>query len=571
MTAPALPMSPKQVASVVEALEPAPPGETKVAIWCGAIRAGKTTASIVAFFIAVQQAPPTGLILICGRTLQTIERNIIEPMQDEKVYGPLAAAVQHTRGSSTATVLGRTVHLIGAADARAEGKLRGLTACLAMVDEATLMPQEFWTQLIGRLSVEGARLLATTNPGSKNHWLKTEYIDRAEEMKYGFWNFTMDDNPILKPEWIAQQKKTFSGIFYARNVLGHWLGAEGGIYDMFDPDKHVIPRAELPDMKSILGVGIDYGTTNATASVMLGLGVDDCLYVVDEWYKKAGDNEARWSDAQLSQGVKAWLGSEHLPNQDIPVGPLIVDPAAASFRVQLKQDGLKSYAAKNDVINGIRTVASLFATDKLKISDHCYRLLDELPEYCWDPSATERGEDKPIKQNDHACLVAGTMIATEHGDVPIESVAVGTRVWTRNGLREVVDAAMTHDAADVITVHLANGGALTGTRNHPVWDAQVGEFRQLGSLIHPATLRTPTGTVWTTGVTAGSDPVPVYNITVDTEPEYFANGVLTHNCDALRYSVATTERKWRRHIGGDRIMSAEEPQEFDPVLTKRTT
>lgn len=33
-------------------------------------------------------------------------------------------------------------------------------------------------------------------------------------------------------------------------------------------------------------------------------------------------------------------------------------------------------------------------------------------------------------------------------------------------------------------------------------------------------------------------PRPVYNLTVPGKPEYFANGVLVHNCDAARYAVA---------------------------------
>jgi len=31
----------------------------------------------------------------------------------------------------------------------------------------------------------------------------------------------------------------------------------------------------------------------------------------------------------------------------------------------------------------------------------------------------------------------------------------------------------------------------------------------------------------------------VYNLTVEGEHEYFANGILTHNCDALRYALFT--------------------------------
>jgi hypothetical protein len=34
---------------------------------------------------------------------------------------------------------------------------------------------------------------------------------------------------------------------------------------------------------------------------------------------------------------------------------------------------------------------------------------------------------------------------------------------------------------------------------------------------------------------AGS--APVYNLTVANQPEYFANGVLVHNCDALVWAL----------------------------------
>ena len=52
--------------------------DQKVAIWHGAVSSGKTFASLIAFLIAVRNAPKSGLIVICGRTLQTIERNILD-------------------------------------------------------------------------------------------------------------------------------------------------------------------------------------------------------------------------------------------------------------------------------------------------------------------------------------------------------------------------------------------------------------------------------------------------------------------------------------------------------------
>jgi hypothetical protein len=111
--------------------------------------------------------------------LQTIERNIIEPMQNADLYGDLAQHVQHTRGSNMAVILGRQVHLVGANDARSEEKIRGATVELAYVDEATLLPIGFWEMLQTRLRVPTSRLLATTNPGASQHWLRIGWICSA--------------------------------------------------------------------------------------------------------------------------------------------------------------------------------------------------------------------------------------------------------------------------------------------------------------------------------------------------------------------------------------------------------
>jgi hypothetical protein len=55
------------------------------------------------------------------------------------------------------------------------------------------------------------------------------------------------------------------------------------------------------------------------------------------------------------------------------------------------------------VLKGIRTVGSLLSLGRLVVSEKCRHLLAEIPGYVWDPKATARGEDAPIKQNDHFC------------------------------------------------------------------------------------------------------------------------------------------------------------------------
>lgn len=381
-------LSPKQLASVREAT-------ARINLWHGAVRSGKTIASLLAFLLAIAVAPPSGLVVVVGRSLQTIERNVIEPLQDPLIFGRFAAAVHHTRGATTATILGRTVHLIGAADARAEGRLRGLTAALAYVDEATLIPIEFWTQLLARLSVPGARLFATTNPDSPRHWLKTDYLDRERDLNMRSWHFRLADNHTLEQSYINDLLAEYVGLWRRRMIDGAWVIAEGAIYDMLDETKHVVSK--LPEITRWVACGIDYGTTNDFVALLVGIGADRRLYVTAEWRHASRTAHRSMTDSEYDTAVRAFL-QQHRASPDW----VVVDPSAASFIEQLHRTGMPNLApAENTVTDGIRTVASLLSAGRLKIHASCDGLLKELSSYSWDPKAAERGEDAPLKVDDH--------------------------------------------------------------------------------------------------------------------------------------------------------------------------
>lgn len=392
-------LSAKQITSIAESRQ------ARISIWAGAVRSGKTIASALAFLMAVGEAPQHGLIVIAGRTRETIERNIIEPLQDPTLFGVLAAQTHHTRGSNTAVILGRTVHLIGAYDVRSEGRLRGLTACLAYVDEATLVPEAFWTQLLARLSVPGARLLATTNPDGPQHWLRQQFLLRAPQLNLAHWHFTLDDNPALPAEYVAALKSEFVGLWYRRMINGEWCLAEGAIYDMWDPDRHVV--SDLPPIRRWIGLGIDYGTTNPFAALTLGLGADNVLYLGHEWRWDSKTQHQQLTDAQYSERVRGWLKA-------IGVHPqwTIVDPSAASFVTQLHQDGLTPAQADNSVLDGIRVVSSLLGRGQLRVHRSCAGFINEIPGYSWDPDKAAKGEDAPIKADDHSLDAARYAVFT---------------------------------------------------------------------------------------------------------------------------------------------------------------
>lgn len=385
-----LPMSRKQLRTVAQAT-------ARINVWHGAVRSGKTIASLLAFVIAIAAAGPSGLILICGRSLDTIERNVIEPLQDAGLFGPLARHVVHTRGATTAVILGRTVHLIGAPNALAEGRIRGATVQLVYLDEATLVPEAFWTQLLARLSVPGARLFATTNPDSPRHWLKLNYLDRAAELDLRAWHFRLADNPSLSPDYVAALNAEYVGLWRRRMIDGAWVVAEGAVYDMWDETRHVV--SEVPPIARWLAVGIDYGTTNDLVALALGLGTDGRLYVTAEYRHASRTAHRSMTDAEYDRAIRAWITAQQITPEWV-----VIDPSAASFIEQMhRTPGLHLAPADNAVQDGIRTVASLLAADRLRIHTSCDGLIGEMVGYSWDPKASDRGEDAPLKIADHGC------------------------------------------------------------------------------------------------------------------------------------------------------------------------
>lgn len=401
MSDPAL--SVKQLRSVREAIG-------RVNLWDGAVRSGKTIGSLLRWLIYVADAPTTGELVVVARTREAAARNVFAPLQDPVLFGPAAEHVHYTSGAPTGSILGRTVHVLGASDAKAEKVLRGLTCAGAYVDEVTVIPEPFFVQLLNRLWNDAA-LFGTTNPDNPAHWLKRRYLDRLGQLPdWRYWHFVLDDNPALTDQRKAAIRRENVGLYYRRFVLGEWVAAEGAIYPMWDPARHVIPFDALPPMARLLACGVDYGTTNATAGLLLGVTAEaPRLVLCDEWRHDPSTAAAgnRLTDAQLSAGLRGWLAEQP------PVEWVAVDPAAASFKVQLHADGVRNVIdADNDVAYGIRTVASLLGTGQLLVADRCTGFVSEVAGYAWDPKATERGEDKPIKVADHSLDAGRYAVAT---------------------------------------------------------------------------------------------------------------------------------------------------------------
>lgn len=375
-----MPTSPKQDKSFCEATH-------RFNIWVGAVRSGKTFSSIERFIFDLKNGPP-GDAMIIGVNRSTIHRNVLTHLYKRLGFPCPSPMCNKTQ------LYGRDVYFVGAPDVSAVTTIQGSTLALAYIDECTCIPEPFFKMLETRLSVPGAKLLATCNPTSPAHWLKKQYLDRQDIHDLVFWNFHLDDNPVLDEAYKNAIKSSFTGVWHKRFIQGLWCQATGAIYPDFDNDNIYTHPQSNPNYYL---VGIDYGTTNATAAVLGAVSPHSWpqFRVESEYYYDSAITGRPKTDAELVKDIKEFVGYKN-------VQAIYVDPAAASFKIALRQADLPVIDANNDVLLGIKTCNKFIAGKNIVVQAACKNLIEQLQSYAWCPKASERGEDKPIKHLDHA-------------------------------------------------------------------------------------------------------------------------------------------------------------------------
>ena len=350
----------------------------------GSVSSGKTWISLVLWGFWIATMPSDKLYLMVGKSLTTLKRNCLVLL--EELFGTFNFTF--STSAKEAYLFGRRILLEGANDARSEGKIRGLTLQGAYCDELTLFPKDFFVMLLSRLRVPGAKLIATTNPDSPQHWLKREYIDRMAELDMLTMRFLLDDNTTLDRQYVESVKKEYTGVFYNRFILGEWAIAEGLIYPQFDREKHIEQR---DNPQGEWYISVDYGTLNAFSA---GLWCYDgtTAYRAAEYYYSGRETRKQLTNAQYLQRIQQLAGSHKIEC-------VIVDPSAASFIAELRNADFTVRKGKNAVVDGIRRVSSALQAEKLRFSPDCKNCIREFGLYRWDESCSE---DRPIKENDHA-------------------------------------------------------------------------------------------------------------------------------------------------------------------------
>ena len=368
------------------------------------------------------------------------------------------------------------------------------------VNQAEELTEDEWQALTRAASGRAghapySQVMGDCNPDVPDHWIKTRrrvtFIEsRHEENPTIFDQVTGE---LIAPDRMAALD-AMTGVRYKRGRLGLWVGRAGQVYE-FDPAIHLIDGAAVPPLVRHYRV-IDFGYSNPFVCQLWGEDSDGRIYLLREIY------QSQQTVNQLAPQITAMSASH-------AVTATIADHDAED-RATLGEHGIKTLPADKRIKTGLDAV-----TERLKVAGdgkpRLYIVRDatigqdtrlaelrrpvstekEFPGYVWpDTKAGRAADEMPVKSDDHGCFVAGTLVTTSRGDVPIEHVAIGDMVLTRFGYRPVIASGMTEESAQTVTAIFSNGKTLTGTPNHPVWSRGAG-FIRIDELRYMDIIETP--------------------------------------------------------------------------------
>lgn len=193
--------------------------------------------------------------------------------------------------------------------------------------------------------------------------------------------------------FVEALKREYAGtVYYDRFILGKWALAEGLVYPMFSPAAHVVDELPWEDTDGVYYVSIDYGTINPTSMGLWRIH-DGIAYRVKEYYFDSRREKRQKTDEEYYNDLCAFVG-------DLNVQAVVIDPSAASFITLIRRRGKFSVRkADNNVLDGIRTTATLLNAGKIKVHARCADAIREFGSYRWDDKSVQ---DTVVKEDDHA-------------------------------------------------------------------------------------------------------------------------------------------------------------------------
>jgi phage terminase large subunit len=367
-------------------------------------------------------------------------------------------------------------------------------------DELTHFTETQYTYLLSRLRGTAPihrQVKSASNPGGVGHvWVRARFIDPSppETVFEGedgrtrcFIPAKVWDNRALldaDPGYI-QRLESLDEQTRRQLLDGDWDVFAGQMFREFDRTVHVIEPFSIPD-HWIRIRSIDEGYNDPFVCQWWAFDERGKAYLYREFKKRHLLSSQQAEMVREMSGVEKYrynVGDTSMwaKSKDTGVSPAEIFLRHGIPLVQATKERVNGWKRLREYMHVYETVdpvsGQMVKDTDLYVFSTCTNFISTVPSLICDE---HEPEDIADGQDDH-CLVAGTMVETEVGLVPIERIRPGDKVLTRKGFQTVLAAGVTNMSAITKTVTFSDGTELTGTANHPVWIIGKG-FVPLGHL-----------------------------------------------------------------------------------------
>jgi len=319
------------------------------------------------------------------------------------------------------------------------------------VPQAEELSLHDWEQLSSRNTGRAGnspypQMIGDCNPDVPTHWIlnrprltvfHSKHTDNP--MLYvrdrnGELALNEDGKPIMTEEGVRSDAalRALTGVRYKRGYLGLWVGAEGIVYENFNPDIHVVDDIAVQPYWRKFRV-FDFGYNHPFVCQFWAIDHDDVLYLWKEFYmtgrtvrQHVEGLPGRPGIRQMSYGhnfeanICDWDAEDRATLEDM----LDIDTISADKRISTGIEAVQN-RLKLSGNNKPRIILSRNAImevdDELKMRYQPTQTIEEFPSYVWrklkEDSEHTSKDETPVKQADHGMDAMKYMVAYLDGQV----------------------------------------------------------------------------------------------------------------------------------------------------------
>lgn len=346
----------------------------------GSVQSGKTFSICLGVILYAQElynydkdTQYNGAII--GWTTDTLKGNIVDVIEDFLNKLKIPYELKYGQNDKYLKIFNIKYYFFSFNNYLSFNKILGRPLIFVWVDESARIYsqqqlRQSFDEIPGRqLSFVGHQYKKTIHSfnveGNENHPYKLKYIDGRNNKQFIFYPF---DNPkITNEKQMIEIKDLFpAGSLREQKIYNKWVVAEGLVFNKINQLK------SLDDIQfREIGIGIDYGSQNATCFIPIALAWHNklqkwVLVRLETYYHDGRELGTNPTTEYFSNQLRLFMVYIKQKYPHVPITTAVVDSEATHFSNRLIADNIKHETAiKGDgsVKEGVEYLQSLFYKD----------------------------------------------------------------------------------------------------------------------------------------------------------------------------------------------------------------